>query len=173
MFPPNREGGMTECGPGLSGATPIVPGNGREGNAIRSPKRTRPSSIREMRSHGSGKSSASSPNPGTIAVQPQVLVRSSSTSTSRTSPGRAPRTNTGPATGFIRSKSMVARSATTACSPIWSREASGTWSSTTSPSSASSAGSRSRFQVPWYDEHTWRARRGCPATVISGRGTRA
>ena len=28
MFPPHREGGTIECGPGSGGATPIVPGKG-------------------------------------------------------------------------------------------------------------------------------------------------
>src|SRR5579884_559794 len=88
MFPPKRDGGTIECAPGSSGATPSVPGNGRNGRLTRSEKRTRPlsASTREMRSHGSGYSSASSPKPGMIAVHPHSCGRSSRSSTASASP---------------------------------------------------------------------------------------
>lgn len=140
MFPPHRLGGTIECSPGSAGATPIVPGNGSNGSSTSSRKATRPSSIVEIRSHGSGNSSASRPKPGMIAVQPQSRGRSARISTSSTSPGAAPLTNTGPVTGFTRVKSSAATSATeeprASCPP----DASVTSSSTVSPDSISSVG---------------------------------
>ena len=67
-------------------------GFGWDGSVIRSEKRTVSAVTSEIRSHGSVNSSASRPKPGMIAVQPQVGVPSSSSSTARVSPGAAPLT---------------------------------------------------------------------------------
>ena len=143
MFPPKRDGGTIECSPGSGIATPSVPGKGRCGSVTISPKRTFPAaaSTSEIRSHGSGNSSARRPKPGMIAVQPQSLASKARSSTSSTSPGSAPLTKTGPLTGFTCEKSSFATSSTP--EPLWicSSEASRTRSRTDSPDSSSSAGS--------------------------------
>ena len=97
-LPPQLDGGTIECCPGSGRATPIVPGKGSNGSVTPSanPTRRALASTAEMRSHGSGNSSASSPKPGMIAVQPQSPGRSSRISTASTSPGFASFTNTGP-----------------------------------------------------------------------------
>ena len=61
-------------------------------------------------------------------------------STARTSPGRAPLTNTGPDTGFTCEKSSPATASTPESAVICSSEASRTCSSTSSPESISRAG---------------------------------
>ena len=75
-----------------------------------SAKATRPvsSSTWEIRSQGSGNSSASSPKPGMIAVQPQSRGSHSRISTASVSPGRAPLHDTGPDTGLTWEKSRLA-----------------------------------------------------------------
>ena len=75
-----------------------------------------------------------------IAVQPQAWGRSSRISTASTSPGCAPRTNTGPVTGLTRSKSSAATSAGVESAVSWPPEASAVSSSTVSPDSISSTG---------------------------------
>ncbi len=142
-LPPQVDGGTIECSPGSGSATPIVPGNGSNGSVIPSAKRTRrvSASTCEMRSHGSGYSSARSPNPGMIAVQPQSPGRSSRISTASTSPGFAPFTATGPLTGFTCEKSRFVTASTVESLPICSSPASRTWNSTSAPESTSSTGS--------------------------------
>ena len=76
-----------------------------------------------------------------IAVQPQSRGRSERISTSSTSPGSAPLTNTGPVTGFTRVKSRPATSATPESRSSCPPDASVTSSSTVSPESTSSTGS--------------------------------
>ena len=91
MLPPHLDGGTTECCPGSAGASPIVPGKGWKGSVMSSANRTLAlfASTVEILSQGSGNSSASSPKPGMIAVQPQALGVSSRMSICRTSPGWA------------------------------------------------------------------------------------
>ena len=142
-LPPQSDGGTIECSPGSARATPIVPGNGSKGSVIPSPKRTRrrSPSTSEMRSQGSGNSSASRPKPGISAVQPQSRGASSRMSTWSTSPGAAPRTSTGPDTGFTCEKSRPATASAPESRSICPSEASRTWQSTSSPEATESAGS--------------------------------
>ena len=100
MLPPNVPGGMTGCALAPSGQTPIVPKNGVIGISMSSRKWMRsPSERSKTRRYGSGKSSGSRPSPGRIAVQPQPRVWRSRISTASVSPGSAPRTAIGPASG--------------------------------------------------------------------------
>ncbi len=119
-----------------------MPGKGSNGSVMPSAKPTRrvPGSTDEMRSHGSGNSSASSPNPGMIAVQPQSPGRSSRISTASTSPGLAPFTATGPLTGLTWLKSRFVTASTPESLPICSSPASRTCSSISAPDSTSSTG---------------------------------
>jgi hypothetical protein len=119
------------------------------GSSTSSRKATRPFAIVEIRSHGSGNSSASRPKPGMIAVQPQSRGLSDRISTSSTSPGCAPLTNTGPVTGFTRVKSSAATSATAESRSSWPPEASVTSSSTVSPGSISRTGAIALSHTVW------------------------
>ena len=113
--PCSRRGGRAgSCSAGRSsGATPISPQNGASGTwmpgqySARPPAQEAPSPCR----YGSAKSSASSPKPGMLAVQPQFAGSSSRMSIWSESPGSAPATSTGPLTWSTWSKTSVSRSA--------------------------------------------------------------
>ena len=68
-------------------------------------ERATPSAMSQRTSSGSGKRSASSPKPGMTAVVPTASQSSASSSTTSTSPGRAPRTATGPVSGWLAPRS--------------------------------------------------------------------
>ena len=117
MFPPFFRGGIVECPPGSSSAVPRTPGNGASGTATRAPERARiranaPSSRFQIWRKASGNSaSGRSPRPGRMWVQPNGAGSISTISTTRTSPGRAPRTAIGPVRGwpFMGPRAAVSR----------------------------------------------------------------
>ncbi len=106
MLPPFFRGGIVLCPPGSGSPVPITPGNGSSGTATPClPMRAnRPSETSQICRKGLSKSlSGRSPRPGRIAVQPNgARGRTSWISTTRTSPGCAPRTRTGPVSGWPR-----------------------------------------------------------------------
>ena len=68
------------------------------------------SAISHLTRNGSVKRSVRKPNPGMTAVTPKSADLYSRNWTSRTSPGSAPATSTGPASGCARPRSSVAQS---------------------------------------------------------------
>jgi len=79
-----------------------------------------------------------------IAVHPQSPVRSSSTSTSTASPGRAPRTATGPVSGQKALKSRLRIADGLVPGRSWRSEASRVATANVSPGAISSTGGRER-----------------------------
>ena len=112
-------------------------------------KAARPSARCVIRSAGSGKSSASSPKPGMLAVQPQSAGEKSSSSISSVSPGSAPSTPMGPFTWSTRVKSRFARSSTVEPEVIWPHDASSASNSTISPLGIVAIGSMDLSQARW------------------------
>ncbi len=104
MLPPFFRGGIVLWPPGRSSAVPITPGKGSMGTAMRSPARAWTPSLRsQICRYGLAKSaSGKSPRPGRMAVQPKSAGFTSRISTTSASPGRAPRTRTGPVSGWPR-----------------------------------------------------------------------
>ena len=124
--------------------------NGASGITMSSRKYVRsPGVVSKIRRYGSVKSSASSPSPGRIAVQPQPLVWMSRISTASVSPGSAPSTYTGPASGYTRSQSSPAITLVSESGPIWLSETSRVSNTTVSPSATVSTGSFPASQVKW------------------------
>ena len=106
MLPPNVPGGITGCALGAGGAD----AHRAEERVERDRRRLRAARTRRRRcrtraGRRPGTRPASSPSPGRIAVQPQPSVWMSSTSTASVSPGSAPSTAIGPASGYTRSQS--------------------------------------------------------------------
>ena len=80
MLPPFSRGGMVVSRSGLRGATPITPQNGSYGMTM-SLRKAHPALVTPAAvQYGSVKSSASRPNPGSTAFQPQPLCFSAMTS---------------------------------------------------------------------------------------------
>ena len=100
-----------------------------------------------MLSEGSGKSSASRPKPGTIAVHAQPDGVRSTRVALMVSPGSAPSTYIGPAIGLTRSKSRLAIASTPESGAIWPHTASTSANATVSPGATVAAGSRALSQV--------------------------
>ncbi len=150
-LPPHCVGGSTEYCPGCRGATPIVPGNGANGSVTLWLNLTfsLAPSTSLMFSQGSGNSSASSPKPGMIAVQPQSLACMPCSCTSSVSPGRAPLTYTGPVTGLTFAMSIFGTSSWVDVGVSCPPEASAVSSSTVAPDSTSSTGSIALSQTVW------------------------
>ena len=148
MFPPQRDGGTIECDPGSAGATPSVPGNGteRQRDAIREANGVARLTS-EIRSQGSGNSSASSPKPGMIAVQPQSGGSELEQLDGERVSGSAPLTKIGPLTGLTLPKSRAATASAVEVRPICSSDASLTCRRIVSPDSISSAGSNELSQA--------------------------
>src|SRR5262245_10720196 len=98
MLPPNTSGGMVDSGP-PAGATPMTPQNGARGSLMPGMNSIGPLGPSFVTWYaGFGNSSASSPKPGMIAVQPQLAGSNASRSTWSASPGSAPATAIGPTT---------------------------------------------------------------------------
>ena len=100
MLPPNVPGGITGCALAPAGQTPIVPMNGVERDldvlAERHDVATREVEDAQV---GLGELVGQQPEPGEDAVHPQPLVCRSRISIASVSPGSAPSTYTGPASG--------------------------------------------------------------------------
>src|SRR5262245_19384019 len=115
MLPPIRRGGTAECCPGSARAGPMVPQKGLGGTLPPGPDIAGASvfgSYFQIWRAGSGNWSASRPKPGMLAVQPQPDGAEESSVTLIASPGSAPSTWMGPATGLTLPKSSLAISAT-------------------------------------------------------------
>src|ERR1700737_2371900 len=100
IFPPALCGGMVLCDPGSAGATPIVPQNGLSGTRAPGPYTAGAAklfSYVQIFSAGCVNSSASSPNPGTMAVQAQPDGSKLRSVTFSARPGTPPSTYRGPA----------------------------------------------------------------------------
>ena len=91
------------------GATPTTPANISSGTATPGTpaERAKPPAISQVTRYGSVKTSARKPKPGITAVTPKAAERYSRNSTSRTSPGFAPSTSTGPVSGWARPRSRL------------------------------------------------------------------
>ena len=100
-----------------------------------------------MLSDGSGKSSASRPKPGTIAVQAQPDGARSTRVALTVSPGSAPSMKTGPAMGLTRPKSRLATASGVESGASCPHTASTSAKATVSPGATVSAGSRALSQV--------------------------
>ena len=86
---------MVLCPPGTARATPVVPQNGFSGTRAKSANAAGSANVLsqlQILSHVSGESSASKPNPGTIAVHAQPEGLKSNSVTFSASPGSAPST---------------------------------------------------------------------------------
>ena len=66
------------------------------------------------------------------------------------SPGSAPSTKTGPATGLTLAKSSLAMSATVDFGSSWPPEESSGWNSIVSPGATRTAGGLALFQPKWH-----------------------
>jgi hypothetical protein len=95
----------------------------------------------KIRRYASGKSSGSSPRPGKTADQPQPCVRMSRISTASVSPGSAPLTTIGPASGYTRSQSTPAMTLDSESGVIWLSLTSRVQTTTVSPESTARTGS--------------------------------
>jgi hypothetical protein len=148
MLPPNVPGGMTATALAPAGQTPIVPKNGASGIAMSSRMYAKsPFEMSKILRYASGNSSGSRPRPGRIALQPHPWVRMSSTSTASVSPGCAPLTTIGPASGYTRSQSRPSITLESESGPIWLSLTSRVHTTTVSPESISSTGSCPTSQV--------------------------
>ena len=130
------------------GATPITPAWTHAGTAIpgsSGDRATAPSSSHGTR-NGSVKTSARKPNPGMTQFTPNAGVSKSTSSTSRTSPGSAPSTKTGPVSGCARPSSKRPQSAWVLARVSWPSRPSRVSSVTTSPGATRATGSRSGCQ---------------------------
>src|ERR1700681_224095 len=93
IFPPALCGGIVLCDPGSAGATPIVPQNGLSGTRAPGPNTAGAAklfSYDQIFSAGCVNSSASRPNPGTMAVHAEPDGSKLSSVTLSASPGTAP-----------------------------------------------------------------------------------
>src|SRR5882724_3072203 len=152
MLPPTRRGGTMLCWPGSAGARPMVPQNGFSGTRPPGPYRAGVmawASYFQICRPGSLNWSVSRPKPGMFAVQPQPEGANDSSVTLIASPGSAPSTYTGPATGLTRAKSSLGTSATVDVCVICPAEASIGWNSMVSPGFACTTGLLALFQPKW------------------------
>jgi hypothetical protein len=101
MLPPPACGGGIGVSRMSAPGTPIVPQNGSIGRLTPAVSSVRSPAVRSnTRSAGSGNSSrGSSPKPGMMQAQPHSGSSKPRISTASASPGRAPRTAIGPASG--------------------------------------------------------------------------
>src|SRR5262249_27455051 len=147
MFPPHRLGATVECSPRPAGATPSVPGDGRDGSVNPAEKRTPPDSGSPVQipSHRLGDSATTSPKPGWTDAHPQLRGGHARAlgriDTPRPSPGRAALTRTGAVRGWRGRSSSGGGASRQEASPSCSSGARGPFRRPASPEPTSTAGS--------------------------------